>query len=319
MNAMALLFPGQGAQEVGMGKEAVDGCPEARRTFEEANEALGLELDKICFEGPAERLSRTDLCQPAILTVSVALLRAAEARTREPLDVVAAAGLSLGEYSALVAARSLDFADAVRLVRRRGQYMQEACDESCGTMHSIIGLEHGRVEDACEQVRGHGGEVWPANYNSPGQVVISGEKGAAAEAVALCEKAGARKVVELKVAGAFHSELMRPAAEKLTAELQQIEFKKPAFPVVSNVTGRPADASEDISDLLARQVTSPVRWCESMQHVIGLGAETFYEIGPGRVLCGLLRRIDGSVRCKTVGTLDDLQGMANRLGWEGTR
>jgi len=313
---VAVLFPGQGAQSVGMARDVAQAFSAAGEVFRQANEALGLELDAICFEGPQQKLDRTDICQPAILASSVAVLRAIEqvVGPLKGLDVVGSAGLSLGEYTALVAAGALEFEDGLRLVQRRGQCMQQACELRAGTMYSILGLEDDVVEDACAEARQKAaGGVWPANYNCPGQLVISGEQSAAALAAELCRDRGARRVVELNVGGAFHSGLMQPAAEKLAPELDQSDFKEPVFPVVANVTARPVRATREIRALLSRQITSPVRWADSMRYLIGLGAEEFYEIGPGRVLCGLLRRIAPALRCTPVGTAQAVRAAAVKL------
>lgn len=313
MGNVALLFSGQGAQTVGMGKDLAEQFEAARHTFDEANEALGLDLAALCFSGPEEELCRTDICQPAVLTHSVAVLRAMKEFAPESAHPRAAAGLSLGEYSALVAAGSLSFGDAVTLVHRRGRYMQDACKETRGSMCSILGLEDARIEEACAAVRAGGGAVWPANYNSPGQVVISGEESAVQCAAQRCREMGARKAVTLRVAGAFHTELMASAAARLQAELDVVEWHEPAFPVVTNVTGQPLRNAAEAPSVLARQVTSPVRWAECVRWMRANGAELFYEIGPGRVLQGLLRRIAPEARCTSLGTSEDIRGLQERL------
>ncbi len=307
MKAIALLFPGQGAQTVGMGHDIAGAFPAARETFDEANRTLDMELDRLCFEGPQTELSRSDVAQPAILTVSVATLRALEETAGGLPPVAGTAGLSLGEYSALVAAGALEFAEAVSLVRKRGVYMQEACNANPGTMYSVIGLDDEEVEDACTQARGRtGGLVWPANYNCPGQVVISGEHAAAAVAAEVCREMGAGRVVELDVAGAFHTRLMESARDKLALELENVPLRRPHCPVVSNVTGKPTRDPERIRELLALQVTSSIRWGDSMQWLADQGVADYLEIGPGRVLRGLLRRVDRSLNCRSVNTADDL-------------
>jgi len=314
MSEHGLLFPGQGAQTVSMGQDLASAFASARHTFQEANKQLGIELDTVCFEGPLEELSRSDVSQPAILTMSVATLRAmAEAAGAEP-SAIAAAGLSLGEYTALVAAGALDFADAVRLVRHRGAFMQEACDANPGAMYSIIGLEAPQVEQACARVREDGGSVWPANYNSPGQLVISGEAAAAERAADECSRMGARRAIRLNVAGAFHSPMMQPAAEKLAPLLAQTEIRAPHCPVVTNVTGRPTEDPEEIRELLVRQVTSPVRWADSMRWFVAQGVTQCFEIGPGRVLQGLLRRTDRSCKCSSIGSAEDVRAYAESAG-----
>jgi [acyl-carrier-protein] S-malonyltransferase len=254
----------------------------------------------VCFEGSAEELERTDVCQPAILTVSVAVMWAIEEEAGERVKTPAAAGLSLGEYSALVAARTIEFADAVRLVCRRARFMQEACEANPGAMYSIIGLADGKVEEACDQVRHDGGRVWPANYNNPGQLVISGEKEAAARVARQCKGMGAKRALELKVAGAFHCPLMQEAADRLAAELARVELREPDFPVVANATAEPTTTLLAARELLARQVTSPVRWSQSMDWCVRQGHRQYLEVGPGRALKGMLKRIDRDSRCESV-------------------
>jgi [acyl-carrier-protein] S-malonyltransferase len=310
MSNTVLLFAGQGAQEVGMGRDLVETSDTAAEVFQTASEAIDVDLCEVCFEGPEERLNRTDMCQPAILTVSIALLRALEEELDSSLSPIAAAGLSLGEYSALVAAGALPFPDAVRLTHARGTCMQQACDANPGTMFSIISLEDQQVEEACRRVREEeGGRVWPANYNCPGQLVISGEEQAAARAAELCTEAGARRAIQLTVAGAFHSPLMQPAADKLEDELQKTPFSPPEYPVLANVTGKPVEDPDQIRELLARQVTSPVRWSASMNWCVEQRAQKFIELGPGRVLRGLLRRIDRSLDCSSVNSLEKIQSL----------
>lgn len=314
MYESVLLFPGQGAQYVGMSRDVAERYESAAEVFATASAAIGVDMERLCFEGPQEELARTDLCQPAILTVSVAVLRAIEQALKRPVRAPAAAGLSLGEYSALVAAGALDFAGAVRLVLCRGAYMQEACEARPGTMFSILGLEDAQVEGICRKVREEeGGQVWPANYNSPGQVVISGERGAAERAAAACTEMGARRAIELKVAGAFHSPLMQPAAEKLAGELKRTEFRSPAFPVVANTTAQPMGSPEEIRCLLARQVSSPTRWAQSMRWCTSQGCGEFLEVGPGRVLQGLLRKLDPKRNCLSVGSAADVESLAQSI------
>ena len=313
MSANALLFPGQGAQKVGMGRDVFERYEAARTVFAHASEAIQTDMEEACFQGPQEALGRTDLCQPAILTVSVAILRAIQQELGCPLEATWVAGLSLGEYTALVAANALEFADAVRLVYARGRYMQEACDANRGTMYSVIGLDDQQVEEACHRVQRDGGRVWPANYNSPGQLVISGVEDAAARAAAICTDMGARRVVQLKVAGAFHTPLMEPAAVHLASELKHARMREPSCPVVCNVTGQPVRDAEQIRSLLVAQVTSPVRWTQSMRGCIERGAKRFFEVGPGRVLQGLLKRTDPAATCVSVGTAEEVQEVAAAL------
>jgi [acyl-carrier-protein] S-malonyltransferase len=313
MVGIGLLFPGQGAQKVGMGADLWQDFQAARAAFETACRATGMDLCALCFEGPIEELSRSDVAQPAILTASVAALRALEEEA-DQLPVRAAGGLSLGEYTALVAAGAIAFEEAVGLVQRRGRYMQEACEATPGAMYSVIGLADEVVEEACRRasVETEPG-VWPANYNSPGQVVISGGEEAAAVAAGLCTEAGARKVIELKVAGAFHTPLMQPAAERLAEDLAAVDFASPAFAVVSNVTGEPHGGPREIRELLARQVTEPVRWVACARRLAATGLRSFVEVGPGRVLKGLLRRIDDSCTCDCVGDTSEARAYVREL------
>jgi len=314
MHGIALLFPGQGAQTVGMGRDIAETFPPARQVFDAAAQALDLELDRLCFEGPQAELSRSDIAQPAILTVSVAALRALEDAAGGLPAITATAGLSLGEYSALVAAGALGFQDALILVRKRGLYMQEACERNPGTMYSILGLQDEQVEDACAEARGrNAGPVWPANYNCPGQVVISGQQRAAAYAAQLCEQMGASRTIELDVAGAFHTRLMESARHKLAMELENIQINTPRYPVIPNVTAEPARDPERIREMLALQVTSPVQWTDSIRRLADQNVTDYLEVGPGRVLRGLLRRIDRSLNCRSVNTAEDVTEIASAL------
>jgi [acyl-carrier-protein] S-malonyltransferase len=294
----AFVFPGQGSQKVGMGRAWAEVAEEARRTFEEADEALGFPLSRLCWEGPEEELGLTTNTQPALLATSIAIYRSLlpQGLFVEP---IAMAGHSLGEYSALVAADALDFADALRLVRRRGELMQEAVPVGAGAMAAFIGLDDQAVAalaaDASE------GEVCAvANYNSPGQTVIAGHKAAVDRAVAMARERGARKATLLAVSAPFHSPLMRPAREGMAAELAKVEFRAPRVPVVANVDAAPVITGDAARDALVRQIDGPVRWVESVtwmaQNAGVRGVGTFLEIGPGNVLTGLNRRIaTGSV------------------------
>jgi [acyl-carrier-protein] S-malonyltransferase len=307
------LFPGQGAQEVGMGMALVESSAAARQVFDAACDELGFAIDRVCFEGPAEELGRSDVAQPAILSMSVAVLRAME-EAAGPLCPTAVAGLSLGEYSALVAVGALDLRPALRLVRERGRLMQGASEMNPGTMYSIIALDDAQVEEACRRAREKtGGGVWPANYNSPGQVAVSGEKVATAAAAEICSGMGARKVVELKVAGAFHTPLMQPAAEGLRPLIEALELRAPACPVVANVTGLPTSDPAEVRSLLVRQVTEPVRWVACQQALAGMGVAQCYEVGPGRVLRGLLKRTMEGCPCLSVGKPEDVAAYVQSL------
>ena len=289
-NSLAFLFPGQGSQAVGMGKELAEKYPVARQTFEEADVALGMALSRLCFEGPEEELRRTEITQPSILAVSVATWRVLAEQGVKPAWV---AGHSLGEYSAHVAAGTLNFADAVRTVRNRGRYMQEAVPANVGAMAAILGMEAGKVAQIC--VDAARGEVCePANRNSPEQVVISGHKGAVERAVALATELGAKKALLLPVSAPFHCSLMQPAQERLAQDLNALQLRNPDTPVMCNVDAAPAATAAASRDALIRQVTGTVRWEECVRGLIAKGVETFVEVGPGKVLWGLMRQIDRS-------------------------
>ncbi len=288
--AIAFLFPGQGSQAVGMGKELAENYPVARQTFQEADAALGMELSRLCFEGPEEELRRTEITQPSILTVSVATWRVLAEQGVKPAWV---AGHSLGEYSAHVAAGTLSFADAVRTVRNRGRYMQEAVPAGLGAMAAILGMESEKVREICGQAAQ--GEVCEAaNMNSPEQVVISGNRGAVERAVALATERGAKKAVLLPVSAPFHCSLMRPAQERLAQDLSALQMQNPTPSVMCNVDAAFVETAEASRDALVRQVTGTVRWDECVRGLIAKGAETFVEVGPGKVLWGLMRQIDRS-------------------------
>jgi [acyl-carrier-protein] S-malonyltransferase len=298
---MAFLFPGQGSQFVGMAGDLYDREPLARQRLHEANEILGFDLAKLCFKGPAEALQLTANAQPAILVHSVIVYELLCVRGIQP---VAMAGHSLGEYSALVASGCLSFADAVRLVHLRGRFMQEAVPVGVGAMAAILGLDSTQVELACVEAIDEG-VVQPANYNCPGQIVISGHTAAVRRAMARCLEQGAVKVVELPVSAPFHSALMAPAGERLQPELHNVAFSDMQVPVISNVEAKPVGSKVRVAKLLVDQVTAPVRWQESMQALVHMGVEAVVEVGPGKVLSTLMRRIDRRVR---VVHLDDLLG-----------
>lgn len=291
-SSIAFLFPGQGSQAVGMGKELAEKHPVARQTFEEADAALDFSLSQLCFEGPEDQLRLTENTQPAILTVSVATWRVLKEHGVEPVWV---AGHSLGEYSAHVATGTLSFADAVRTVRNRGRYMQEAVPVGVGAMAAIVGMETGKVQQICADASE--GEVCePANMNSPEQVVISGNKSAVERAVALATERGAKKAVLLQVSAPFHCSLMQQAQERLAADLKALQMQNPSVPVMCNVDAALVKTADASRDALIRQVTGAVRWDECVRGLIAKGAETFVEVGPGKVLWGLMRQID---RAKT--------------------
>jgi [acyl-carrier-protein] S-malonyltransferase len=285
---IAFLFPGQGSQVVGMGKELAENYPAARQTFEEADDALGYKLSRICFEGPEDQLRLTEVTQPAILATSVAALRVLEQKGIKP-DFVS--GHSLGEYSAHCAAGTIDFADAVRTVRNRGKYMQEAVPVGVGAMAAIIGSDIETVNAICHDAAN--GEVCePANINSPEQIVISGHATAIERAVKLAADRGVKKAKQLPVSAPFHSSLMKPAQERLADDLNQIEFQAPSIPVVCNVDATVVDDPSRSRNALIRQVTGSVKWEQCVRLLIQEGAQIFVEAGPGKVLWGLMRQID---------------------------
>jgi [acyl-carrier-protein] S-malonyltransferase len=283
-----------------MGRELADELPAARQLFDQAGEILGYDLAKLCFEGPAEELDSTVHSQPALFVTSLAALEQLRQQSPEVVDgCQAAAGLSLGEYTALVFAGVLDFESGLRLVQQRGQAMQDAADATPSGMVSILGLEQSKVEALCDQARGE--EILQlANFLCPGNLAISGHKGACQRAAEMAESAGAMKAIPLAVAGAFHTPIMEPAVARLSAALEKVSLSKPRIPVVSNVDAVPHDDPEEIRRLLVKQVVSPVRWEDSMRYLLSQGVDQFYEVGPGRVLRGLLKRIDRKAACEGV-------------------
>lgn len=306
----ALLFPGQGAQAVGMGKDLAAAYPKAREIFARADDALDFPLSRTCFEGPETELNRTDVSQPAILAHSwavVEVLREHE-KGRALLDsAVACAGLSLGEYSALAAAGAIAWEDALKLVRARGRYMQQACDATPSTMASILGLERSKLEEVCKQASASGkGVCVLANLNSAEQIAIAGTKEAITLACELAKAAGAKRCIELSVAGAFHSPLMEPARERLAAEIDAVAFKDPRLPVVANVTAKPVTTAGEAKRLLVAQLTAPVLWADSMQLLVNDNFSDFYELGPGAVLAGLLKRVAKEANKVSLGTAESV-------------
>jgi [acyl-carrier-protein] S-malonyltransferase len=303
---VGLLFPGQGSQFVGMGRDLADAYPEARRTFEEADETLGFALSTLAWDGPEAELTATSVAQPAILTHSVAVFRVVGGRLG---DVSLAAGHSLGEFSAWVAAGALSFADGVRTVRLRGELMQRSGADRPGTMAALLGLDDGAVERVCAEASEGTSVCVPANYNSPGQLVISGDVAAVERAMDLAKAAGARRAVQLNVSGAFHSPLMSVAESGLAAQLDAVDMTQPRFPVVSNVTAAAVVDAADARRLLLQQLTSAVRWTSSMRTMLDAGIQQFYEIGPGSVLTGLLKRIDRGAASQAIGTAADVEAV----------
>ena len=288
MSKLAFLFPGQASQYAGMGRDLAENFPESRAIFDAADGALGFAITKLCFDGPEEELKLTENTQPAILTVSTAAYRALEKRGIAP-DFVA--GHSLGEYSALVAAGSLDFADAVKIVRNRGRYMQEAVPPGEGAMAAIMGLPPGEVTDLCKQAADQE-VVTPANLNSPEQTVISGSAGAVKRGVEIASQKGAKRAVMLPVSAPFHSPLMEPAQRRLERDLRAAAFGPLRFPLITNADAEAISSGEEAREALIRQVTLPVRWHDSIREMVERGVNIFVEVGPGKVLCGLLKQID---------------------------
>lgn len=313
--SVAYLYPGQGAQTVGMGRDLYQALPAAKRIFDQAEAATHLPLKKLCFEGPEEELARTDIVQPAIFTVSAAVLAAmgdlAGGERMEALRPAFAAGLSLGEYTALYAAGAMDFATGVKLVAKRGQFMQAAARAVPSTMVSILGIDEAKAAELCRAAAG--GEILTcANFNCPGQIVLSGQVGACARAAGLAKQFGAIGAVPLKVAGAFHSEIMAPAVEALAAVLDEVNFQRPKVTVIANVDGAAYTGKEQIRDKLLAQLVRPVRWQQTMEHILAHGADEFYEIGPGRVLAGLARRIDREARVTCVSSMEAVEKLARK-------
>jgi [acyl-carrier-protein] S-malonyltransferase len=307
---IAYIFPGQGSQAVGMGKDLYDNFEASRAVFEEADDALGFSLSEMCFAGTAEDLALTANTQPAILTVSVAAFRAMESEGFPMPDFVA--GHSLGEYSALVAAGALSFADAVKTVRKRGTYMQEAVPVGVGAMAAILGLPLETVEVACDEAAQ--GEICsPANINSPAQIVIAGNAEAVDRAIELLKQRGAKRAIKLNVSAPFHCDLMLPAQERLGHDLANIEFRDLRFPIIENVTADANANGERVREALTEQVSSPVRWAQSVEMLLAEEVGTFIEVGTGKVLSGLVRQINRDVRCLNVENVESLKSSLSGL------
>ncbi|WP_042199988.1 ACP S-malonyltransferase [Paenibacillus camerounensis] len=304
MGKIAFVFPGQGAQAVGMGKDIYDAVPQSRAVFEQGNKALGFDLSHLVFEGPDSELKQTVNTQPALLTTSVAYLAALSDRNIKP-DFVA--GHSLGEYSALVAAGVLSYEDAVQLVRLRGRFMEEAVPGGQGAMAAVLGAERGALAELCRSISEKGNVVELANVNCPGQIVVSGSQTGVAAVVERVKEAGGKRAIPLEVSGPFHSSMMKAAAERLSAELARVTFNAPAVPVIVNVTAQPVSNPEEIRELLVQQVYTPVLWQDSVEWLIAAGVDTFIEIGSGSVLAGLIRKIDKTVKVVGINSLESVQ------------
>jgi [acyl-carrier-protein] S-malonyltransferase len=302
---VAFCFPGQGSQDVGMGKAFAEQFPESRAVYDEAAEATGFDVARLCFEGPLEDLTRTELQQPALVATSLACLRAVESLGVKPDYVI---GHSVGEYSALVAARALPTLDAVALVRERGEAMAEAASEYPGAMAAVLGLPDEVVEEMCATIDG----VWPANYNCPGQVVVSGADASVDRLIEAASSRGARKTVKLRVSGAFHSPLVARAADRLRPVVERVRWRDPVPPFMSTVSAK-IENGQRIAGLLVEQLTGPVCWTQAVAGLMREGVGVFVEIGPGQVLSGLLRRCDRSLKAISVGDPDSLRKLEETL------
>ncbi|MDW7981181.1 MAG: ACP S-malonyltransferase [Verrucomicrobiales bacterium] len=312
MHKTALLFAGQGAQTVGMGKDFADASPTAKTWFDRANEVLGYDLASICFNGPDAELTKTENAQPAIYLVSWVAFELLKQRVPS-LEFHATAGLSLGEFTALAAAGALSFEHGLRLVHQRGRFMQEACNATAGAMAAIIGLDEEKTRQVCAEAG-----VTLANLNCPGQLVISGEATKIERAIALASAAGAKRAVRLAVAGAFHSPLMASAQPKLKAAIDAVPLQAPRVPVISNVTAQPHGQVEDIRALLVQQLTAPVQWEQSMRYLLTHGFTRFIEFGPGTVLSGFMKRIDKAAQIMNVSDAASLEATAKALADQTT-
>jgi [acyl-carrier-protein] S-malonyltransferase len=307
---VAYVFPGQGSQSIGMGLDLYKSYPSAKKVFDEANTSLGFPLSRLCFEGPEEELTKTHNVQPAILVVSIACLKALQDASRSNFPPPAfIAGHSLGEYTALVAAGALGLADAVLLVRERGRLMYEAGLKNPGSMLAVIGLDEETIKDICIQSRT---EI--SNINCPGQIVISGAIEALAEANKLAKARGARALIPLKVSGAFHSALMEPVLTEFSKIVSNVRFRPPVTPVISNVTARPLTEANSIKEELVKQLRNCIQWQGSVEYMMHSGVTTFYEVGPGKVLTGLIRRINSELQTFNISGIEDIAQLARKEG-----
>ncbi len=306
MSKIACIFPGQGAQYPGMGKEIADNYVEAMRIFELASERLGIDMKKLCFEGDEEELKKTENTQPSILTASIAILEVLKLRGIEPHIT---AGLSLGEYSALVASKAISFVDAVELVKKRGKYMQEAVPAGEGTMAAIMGMERESVQECLKMASGYG-VVEAANYNCPGQIVIAGHTKAVEQACTIMKERGAKRAIMLPVSAPFHSSLLKPAGDRLAQDLEKMDIRDNEMPVVSNVNAQVIMDKYQIKKCLIEQVSSSVLWEDSIRHMIDMGVDTFIEVGPGKTLSAFVKKIDKGLYVYNV---EDLESLENTI------
>ena len=306
MGKIAFVFPGQGAQKVGMAKDVYDALPQAAQLFKTADEVLGFSISDLAFEGPEEQLKQTANTQPALLTASIALFEALKSKNITP-DYVA--GHSLGEYSALVAANALDFEQAVAVVRARGQYMEQAVPSGQGAMAAVLGAEREPLATLCAEISATGHAVELANVNCPGQIVVSGSVEGVNAVAARVKEIGGKRAIMLEVSGPFHSSLMKSAADQLSERLESVSFRDATVPVVANVTAKTVTQGSDIQALLVEQVYSPVLWEDSVRFLIHEGVDTFIEIGPGNVLTGLIKKIDKNVRLINISSLESIEAL----------
>lgn len=306
MGKIAFVFPGQGAQKVGMAKDVYDALPQAAQLFKTADQTLGFSISELAFEGPEEQLKQTANTQPALLTASIALLEALKSKNITP-DYVA--GHSLGEYSALVAANALDFEEAVAIVRARGQFMEQAVPSGQGAMAAVLGAEREPLAALCAEISATGHAVELANVNCPGQIVVSGSVEGVNAVSARVKEIGGKRAIMLEVSGPFHSSLMKSAADQLSERLQSVSFHDATVPVVANVTATTVTSASDIQALLVEQVYSPVLWEDSVRFLINEGVDTFIEIGPGNVLTGLIKKIDKNVRLINISSLESIEAL----------